>query len=237
VLVVFASLSRSMPLVLGGWVGRLAGKTQTRLDDHLVEQLDGAAGRVALTSGLWLAWAALGLDGGVDAFIGAVLLLGVVFTGAILAFEAACAVFAFFADPHDEPGRTVLPAFERFFQRLAGTLVALIGVGVALMAVGVAPVFAGAALLAATAGVLAGVMGPLRQWAAGLGLLLGEGWRPGDSVQVAGYEGTLREITPAGIRLDAAEGTVWVSHRQAAGVAVVTATGGRTAEPEDGGDG
>ena len=202
-----------------------------------MEQLDGAAGRVALTSGLWLAWAALGLEGMLDAFAGAVLLLGVIFTGSVLVFEAACAVFAFFADPHDEPGRAVLPAFERFFQRLAGTLVTLIGTALGLLAVGVPAVFAGAALLAATAGLLAAVAAPLRQWAAGLGLLLGEGWRPGDTVAVAGHEGTLQEVTPTGVRLAAAEGTVWISHRRAAGLAVITADGGRSDDSGAAGDG
>lgn len=237
VLVVFASLSRSMPLVLGGWVGRLAGKTATRLDDHLVEQLDGAAGRVALAAGLWLAWAALGLEGRLDAFVSAALLLGVVFTGSVLAFEAVCAVFEFFADPHDEPGRAALPAFELFFQRLAGTLVALLGTGLGLLALGLAPEFVGAAVLAATAGVLVAVAGPLREWSAGLGLLLGEGLRPGDRVEVAGYEGTLSEIAPAGMRLSAAEGTVWVNHRRAAGLTVITAAAGRAAEDQEPSDG
>jgi len=63
VLLIFWSLSRSMPVVLGGWVGQLAGKTATQLDDHLVEELDGATGRVALAVGLWLAWETLGLSG------------------------------------------------------------------------------------------------------------------------------------------------------------------------------
>ncbi|HKJ87565.1 MAG TPA: hypothetical protein VKA48_03570, partial [Gammaproteobacteria bacterium] len=56
VVLVFWSLSRSMPMVLGNWVGRLAGTTATRLDDHLVSELDGAAGRVVLAVGLWLGW-------------------------------------------------------------------------------------------------------------------------------------------------------------------------------------
>jgi small-conductance mechanosensitive channel len=221
ILVVFWSLSRSMPVVLGGWVGKLAGKTATRLDDHLVEELDDASGRVALAVGLWLAWAALGLDGGFATVVATVLVLGVVATGAVLVFEALVAVFQFFSDPHEDSGREMLRPFEARFRQLAGSLVALAGGVLGLAAVGVDGALLGA--LALTVGLVAALslQPTLQEFSAGLDLIRGSAWRPGMRISIGDHSGTLAAISPAAVTLDTAEGQVQIANSRALGAAVV----------------
>jgi len=223
ILVVFWSLSRSMPVVLGGWVGKLAGKTATRLDDHLVEELDGASGRLALAVGLWLAWAALGLEGGFAAGVAAVLLIGVVATGALLAFDALVAVFQFFTDPHEEAGREMLSPFEARFRQVAGGLVVLAGAALGLAAVGVEGTLLGALVL--TVGLFAGLslQPSLQEFSAGLDLIRGSGWRTGMRLAIGDHSGTLAAITPAAVTLDTAEGQVQIANSRALTTAVVQA--------------
>ncbi|HKJ71181.1 MAG TPA: hypothetical protein VKA55_05470 [Gammaproteobacteria bacterium] len=220
-LVVFWSLSRSMPVVLGGWVGKLAGKTATRLDDHLVEELDDASGRVALALGLWMAWQALGLAGRFDTLVATVLLLGVVVTGAVLLFEALVAVFEFFSDPHDDGGREMLRPFEARFRQLAGGLAVLAAGVLGLAALGVDGALLGA--LALTAGLVAALslQPTLQELSAGLDLIRGNGWRPGMRITIGEQTGSLVAVGPAAVTLDAADGQVQVANSRALGAAVV----------------
>jgi hypothetical protein len=220
-LVVFWSLSRSMPVVLGGWIGRLAGKTATRLDDHLVEELDDASGRLALAVGLWLAWAVLGLDGGFAALVATLLVLGVVFTGAVLVYEALVAVFEFFSDPHEDSGREMVRPFEARFRQLAGGLVALGGGALGLAAVGVDGTLLGA--LALTVGLVGALslQPSLQEFSAGLDLIRGSGWRPGMRLSIGEHNGTLATVSPAAVTLDTSEGQVQIANSRALGAAVV----------------
>ncbi|MFA9460541.1 hypothetical protein [Thiohalorhabdus methylotrophus] len=221
VLLVFWSLSRSMPVVLGGWVGRLAGKTATRLDDHLVAELDGATGRVVMAVGLWLAWEVLLLEGLIGAVVATVLLLGVVFTTSVLAFEAASAAFTFFADPHEERGREMVRAFETRFQRMVGTLVALAGTAFGLAVLGADPLLVGAVFLTVgLVGALA-VQPALQELNAGLDLIRSAGWRPGMRIIIGEFSGKLLEISPAAIALETHEGRGYVSNTRALGAALV----------------
>jgi hypothetical protein len=223
VLLVFWSLSRSMPVVLGDWVGRLAGKTETQLDDHLVEELDGAAGRIALAAGFWLAWQTLGLGGTLDAVVSTLLLLGVVFAGAVLVFEAAAAVFEFFADPHEDSGRDMLPPFEQRAQRLAGSLVAVAGTALGLAILGVDPTLLGALVLTiGLAGSLA-LQPALQEMAAGLDLIKGAGWRPGTGVAIGEHEGSVAAVLPSVVLLETAAGRVAIANSRALSGAVVQA--------------
>ena len=232
VLLVFWSLSRSMPVVLGGWVGQLAGKTATQLDDHLVEELDGATGRVALAVGLWLAWETLGLSGRADAVVGTVLLLGVVFTGAVLAFEAVAAVFEFFADPHEESGREMLAPFEQRAQRLAGSLVAVAGAALGLAVLGVDPTLLGALVLTVgLAGSLA-LQPTLQELAAGLDLIKEAGWRPGMTVVMGEQRGTVAAVQPASVLLDTADGRVAIANSRALSGAVIQSRAEQESEPQ-----
>ncbi len=221
VLVVFWSLSRSMPVVLGGWVGKLAGRTETRLDDHLVEELDGASGRLALAAGLWLAWQALALEGRFDLLIGAVLLLGVVFTGSVLAYEAMVAVFEFFTDPHEEAGREMVAPFEDRFKQLAGGLMALVGTALGLAVLGVDGTLLGA--LALTVGLISALalQPTLQELSAGLDLIRRAGWRPGMRITIGEHTGALQEVSPAAVALDSGDGRVYVANTRALGMAVV----------------
>lgn len=221
VLVVFWSLSRSMPVVLGGWVGKLAGKTETRLDDHLVEELDDATGRVALAVGLWLAWETLGLSGRFDTFLATLLALGVVVTGAVLVFEALVAIFQFFSDPHDDAGRDMLRSFEARYRQLAGGLVVLGGGMLALVTVGVDGALLGA--LALTVGLVGALsLQPvLQELSAGLDLIRGSGWRPGMRISIGEHSGTLASVSPSTVTLDTAEGQVQIANSRALGAAVV----------------
>ncbi|MFP4561334.1 MAG: hypothetical protein ACLFQ3_08420 [Thiohalorhabdus sp.] len=221
VLLVFWSLSRSMPMVLGGWVGRLASKTATQLDDHLVEELDDATGRVVLALGLWLAWAILGLAGAFSELVGVVLLLGVIFTAAVLAFEAACAVFEFFVDPHEEQGRDMIRVFEERFQRAVGTFVALAGLAFGLAVVGVDPFLVGAVFLTfGLVGTLA-LQPALQEFNAGLDLIRSAGWRPGVQVIIGEYSGKLVSVLPTAIVLETHEGRAYVANTRAVGAALV----------------
>lgn len=221
VLVVFWSLSRSMPVVLGGWVGKLAGKTETRLDDHLVEELDDATGRVALAVGLWLAWETLGLGGRFDTFLATLLALGVVVTGAVLVFEALVAIFQFFSDPHDDAGRDMLRSFEARYRQLAGGLVVLGGGMLALVTVGVDGALLGA--LALTVGLVGALsLQPvLQELSAGLDLIRGSGWRPGMRISIGEHSGTLASVSPSTVTLETAEGQVQIANSRALGAAVV----------------
>ncbi|MEF8792427.1 hypothetical protein [Thiohalorhabdus sp.] len=225
ILVVFWSLSRSMPVVLGGWVGKLAGKTETRLDDHLVEELDDATGRVALAVGLWLAWQALGLEGGFDIFLATLLALGVVLTGSVLVFEALVAIFQFFSDPHEDRGRDMLRPFQARFRQLAGGLVVLGGGMLTLATVGVDGVLLGAlALTVGLVGALA-LQPTLQELSAGLDLVQGSGWRPGTRISIGEHTGTLASISPATVTLDTSEGQVQIANSRALGAAVVQSQG------------
>ena len=224
-LVVFWSLSRSMPVVLGGWVGKLAGKTATRLDDHLVEELDDASGRVALALGVWLAWEVLGLSGRFDVFVGTLLLLGVVTTAAVLVYEALIAVFQFFSDPHEDSGREMVRPFEARFRQFAGGLVVLGGGVLGLAAVGVDGALLGA--LALTVGLVGALslQPTLQEFSAGLDLIRGSGWRPGMRIGIGEHSGTLAAVSPASVTLDTAEGQVQVANSRALGAAVVQSKG------------
>ncbi|MFB6260545.1 MAG: hypothetical protein ABEJ96_02675 [Thiohalorhabdaceae bacterium] len=221
ILVVFWSLSRSMPVVLGGWVGRLAGKTETRLDDHLVEELDDATGRLALAVGLWLAWEALGLSGRFDAFLATLFALAVVATGSVLVFEALVATFQFFSDPHEDAGRDMLRPFEARFRQMAGGLVALGGGMLALATVGVDGALLGA--LALTAGLVGGLSlhATLQELFAGLDLVRNSGWRPGVRVSIGEHTGTLVAVSPAAVTLDTADGQAQIANSRALEEAVV----------------
>ena len=221
VVVVAWSLSRSMPVVLGGWVGKLAGRTETRLDDHLVEELDGASSRVALAGGLWLAWVALDLQGRFDALVETLLLLGVVFTGGVLVYEALVAVFEFFSDPHEDAGREMLRPFEERFKLLGGGLVALVGSALGLGALGVSGTLLGALVL--TIGIVSALalQPTLQELSAGLDLIRRAGWRPGMTVTIGEHTGTLRDVTPAAVTLDSGESQVYIANSRALVAAVV----------------
>lgn len=222
ILVVAWSLSRSMPVVLGGWVGKLAGRTATRLDDHLVEQLDEASGRTVLASGLWLAWEALAVPGGFGTLITCLLLIGVVLTGAFLFYDALVATFEFLADPHDDKAREMMPAFEGRFRRCAGALSVLAAGGLILGILGLDGALAGALVIT---GGLAGVLGfqpAIREFWAGLDLIRMAGWRPGMRVHLEGDEGELVAILPSGVTLETGEGRANVANTRAIASGVIT---------------
>ncbi len=226
-LVIAWSLSRSMPVVLGGWVGRLAGRTATRLDDHLVEELDQAAGRIALAAGIWLAWVALEVPGRLGALGEALLLIGVVVTAGALLYEALVATFEFLADPHDDPGRDMISPFEGRFRGFAAGLTVALVLILVLAVLGLDGAFLGGLVLVLGLGAILGLGPGIKELWAGLELIHTAGWRPGMRLAVAETEGELSRITPAGVVLNTAEGQLLLANNRARSAAtVLTGEGG-----------
>lgn len=222
-LVIAWSLSRSMPVVLGGWVGRLAGRTATRLDDHLVEELDQASGRLALAVGVWLAWVVLEVPGRIDALVEGLLLIGVVLTATALLYEALVAAFEFLADPHDDAGRDMISPFESRFRGFAGGLAVTLVLILVLAVLGLDGAFLGGLVLVLGLGAILGLRPGIKEFWAGLELIHSAGWRPGIRLAVAESEGELARITPSGIVLNGAEGQLLLANNRARTAATVLA--------------